>query len=153
MPGIYTVLPFLGGFVTTKHKNRGGRPKGIMRCTCVRHGAYTGTERIGDVLTFWKKHKPGMAARVGSIIQKYTRALGWSADHERCKEIRDLAILTVSRSALFMIVVNADFTRTVKDPTTGKPIRQRPAEQFRRLEELDEEIQARLEKLGLLSKK
>lgn len=138
--------------MTTEHKNRGGRPRGIVRCTCVRHGAYTGTERIGEVLTFWEKHSPGMAAQVGSIIQKYTRALGWSADHERCKEIRDLAILTVSRSALFMIIVNADFTRTVKDTTTGKPIHERPAEQFRRLEELDEEIQARLEKLGLLSK-
>jgi hypothetical protein len=49
-----------------------------------------------------------------------------------------------------MKIAEQDFTRSVHDPVTGYEIRQRPADQFARLEAIDTEIQQRLTTLGLL---
>lgn len=49
-----------------------------------------------------------------------------------------------------MKIAEQDFTRTVHDPVTGYEIKQRPADQFARLEAIDTEIQQRLTALGLL---
>jgi len=132
----------------TERKNPGGRPKGIVRRTHVSSGAYS--ENLGDVLAFWKKHNPGTAAHVEEIITKYLRGLKWNVDHPRYIEVRDLAIRTVSRGILFMKILEDDYTRKVKDPATGVVIKERPADQFTRLEEIDQEIQSRIAKLELL---
>lgn len=131
------------------HTNPGGRPKGVVRRTNIQHGAYS--ENLDDVLSFWKKHQPGNAARVEEIITSCLRHLGWEANHPRFNEIRDLAIRTVSRGMLFMKVLEDDYIRIVKDPITRVEIKKRPADQLVRLEELDIEIQERIAKLGLYS--
>jgi len=82
----------------------------------------------------------------------YARALCWSSDNPRFSELRDLAILTVSRELLFMKIIEQDFTRTVHDPVTGYEIRKRPSDQFARLEAIDMEIQERLTALGLFKR-
>jgi hypothetical protein len=130
--------------------NRGGRPKGVIRRTHVTSGAYS--KDLGDVLAFWYKHNPGTAAHVEEIITKYLRHLGWDASHFRQPEVRDLAVRTVSRGILFMKILEDDYTRKVKDPATRVIIKERPADQFTRLEEIDQDIQSRIAKLGLLFK-
>ncbi len=136
--------------VITTH-SLGGRPRGIIRRTHVNHGAYVQTEHLGEVLAFWKKHKPSMAAHAAKLIEQYLRALGWTVEHERFHEVEEVVILTIARGALFMKVFNVDFTRLVRDPATKNIIKERPAEQMRRLEELDADIQLRIVRLGLLS--
>lgn len=136
---------------TTEHnlpggKHPGGRPKGIVRRTCIVHGAYS--KDLGDVLASWKKKQPGAAARVDEIITKYLRALGWTPEHEQYNEVRDLSIQTVSRGMFFMKILEMDYTRHLKDHT-GVEIKERPCDQLTRLETLDTEIQARIVKLGL----
>lgn len=140
-------MPFLRGFVTTEHKHPGGRPKGIIRRNCITHGAYS--KDFGDVLSYWRKKYPGNAARVEEIITSFLSRLGWKADHERYIEVRDVAILTVSRGALLVKVLDVGFTRTVKDPDTGARIKDRPADQLTRLLEMDVDIDSRMKKLGL----
>ena len=127
-----------------------GRPKGIVRRTNIGSGAYIKNEHLGDVIPFWEKHNPAMAIQVKEIIQNYLHALGWGEEHERYNEIRDLAIRTISRNALLNKIFEKDFTRNVRDPVTGKVVRQRVADQFKRLEAIDDEIQARIRNLGLL---
>ncbi len=118
--------------------------------TCVRHGGYAAPEHRGAILEAWKKNNPKIAIYVEELIQRYLRELGWDAGHDRFNEVRDVAIMAVSRSALFMKILEVDFTRDVNNPKTGEVIYQRPADEFRRLEELDIEIQERLHALGLL---
>ncbi|MFA4957274.1 MAG: hypothetical protein WC556_09935 [Candidatus Methanoperedens sp.] len=121
--------------------NRGGRNH-------ITSGAYS--ENLEDVFRYWEVHNPGTAAHVEEIITKYLRGLKWNADHPRYIEVRDLAIRTVSRGILFMKILEDDYTRKVKAPVTGVFIKERPADQFTRLEEIDQEIQSRIAKLGLL---
>lgn len=129
-----------------------GRPRGLgPRTTCCSHGAYA--KDLNEVYRFWKKHSLDFAAQVDMRSASYARALCWSSDHPRFSELHDLAILTVSRGLLFIKIIEQDFTRTVHDPVTGYEIRQRPSDQFARLEALDTEIQERLRALGLLKSK
>lgn len=129
-----------------------GRPRGLVRLTCVSHGGYTEPHRLGELLKFWRKHKPCNFYRVQEIIQKYLRQLRWDTKHLRFSEVRDVAILTVSRSELFMLIVEKEFTRNFFDKKTGNFIKQRPCDQLRTLERLDDDIQNRIRELGLLSK-
>lgn len=134
-------------------KNLGGRPKGLIRLTCTSHGAYTNPNRLGDLLNAWRKKSPRKARRVDALCTNFLRQLGWSSDSPRFPpEIRDLAVLIVSRGELFMLVLQKDFTRDVYNPITRKIMMQRPADQFRKLEELDENIQNRIKRLGLINK-
>lgn len=133
------------------NKRGRGRPTGLgPRRTNVSHGAYTDP---GEAYQFWKKHNPGLAGRVNDHICRHLRALGWDEKHPRYQEVRDLAIRTVSRGMLLMKIIDRDFMRMVRDPKTGQEVMQRPADQFVRLEELDDEIKTGLEKLGLLKLK
>lgn len=137
--------------MTSDNKRGRGRPTGLgPRRTNVSHGAYTDP---GEAYQFWKKHNPGLAGRVDDHIRRHLRALGWDEKHPRYKEVRDLAIRTVSRGMLLMKIIDKDFARIVRDPKTGQEVKQRPADQFARLEELDDEIKIGLEKLGLLKLK
>lgn len=144
------IQSFLWGFVTTTHNSKGGRPKGLIRYNHVESGAYATPDHLGDVLESWRHHNPGNAMRVDKTIQRYLRQLGLTADHTRYNEVRNLAVLQASRDMLLTKILDMDFTRNVRDPYTGNIIRQRPADQFRRLEALDDEIHARIVKLGLL---
>jgi hypothetical protein len=134
---------------TTK-RNRGGRPRGIVRRTHVSNGAYS--ENLDDVMSFWEKHNPGNAARVQELVSGHLRFLGWTREHERFLEVRDLSIRVVSCDLLLMKILDMDYTRLVKDPLSGGTIRERAADQFTRLYKLDDEIQGRMMKLGLYSK-
>jgi hypothetical protein len=134
------------------HNSKGGRPKGLIRYNHVESGAYATPDHLGDILESWRHHNPCNAMRVDETIQRYLRQLGWTADHTRYNEVMNLVVLQTSRNMLLKKILDMDFTRNVRDPCTGNITRQRPADQFRRLEELDDEIQARLEKLGLLIK-
>lgn len=133
-----------------QNRRKVGRPKGIVRRTNIGSGAYVKNEHLGDVIAFWEKHDTTRATQVNEIIQNYLRALGWDEGHERYNEVRDVAIRTISRSELLNKIFEKDFTRNVKDPVTGKVIKQKPADQFKRIEVLDDEIQARIRRLGLL---
>lgn len=132
-------------------KHSRGRPRGLgPRTTCCVHGAYA--KDLNEVYRFWKKHSRDFATRVDMRSDSYARALCWSSDNPRFSELRDLAILTVSRELLFMKIIEQDFTRTVHDPVTGYEIRKRPSDQFARLEAIDMEIQERLTTLGLFKR-
>ena len=131
-------------------KSRGGRPKGISRCTCVRSGAYSSVEQLPNILKAWKKYSPGNYHRAMAIIDKYLRWLCWDETHERYCEIRDLAVRTVSRSELFLILIDKDFTRKVRDKVTKNFIKSKPADQVRMMENIDAEIQQRLSRLGII---
>ncbi len=129
-------------------KHYRGRPRGLgPRTTCCVHGAYS--KDLNSVYEFWKKHLRELAINVDTWVNSYARALGWDTDHPRFSELRHLAIRTTSRDLLFMKIAEQDFTRTVHDPVTGYEIRQRPSDQFARLEAIDNEIQERLTALGL----
>lgn len=127
-----------------------GRPKGIIRRTNIGSGAYVKSEHLAEVLLFWVKHKPEMATKAKEIIQSYLCALGWDDGHERYNEVRDLAIRTISRSELLNKIFEKDFTRNVRNPVTGNVIKQRQADQIKRIEAIDDEILARIKRLGLL---
>lgn len=135
--------------MTTERKHPGGRHKG-RGGNCVRHGAYS-TNPL-SVLPFWKKHNAGNAARVEEISTSFFRRLCWAREHPCASEITELAIRIVSRGALLMKVIDMDFTRKVLDPDTGKTIKLRPCDQISKLFQLDDEIDARMIRLGLLPK-
>lgn len=136
--------------VAMTERNRGGRPRGIVRRTHISNGAYS--ENLDDVISFWEKHNPGNAARVQELTSGHLRFLGWTREHERFLEVRDLSIRVVSRDLLLMKIIDMDYTRLVKDPLSGGTIRERAADQFKRLHELDDEIDERMMKLGLYSR-
>ncbi|MFH1733087.1 MAG: hypothetical protein ABIE92_00110 [bacterium] len=131
-------------------KSRGGRPKGISRCTCVRSGAYSSVEQLPNILKAWKKYSPGNYHRAMAIIDKYLRLLRWDQNHPRFGEVRDLSVRTVSRSELFLILLQKDFTRRIRDKHTGHFIKLKPCDQILLMEKIDLEIQQRLLKLGII---
>lgn len=129
------------------HRHR-GRPRGLgPRITCLVHGAYA--KDLNQVYIFWKKHSPHIAARVDIFSDSYARWLGWQKDNPNYNKLRELAILTISRELLMIKIIDLDFTRHVRDAQTGVEIKQRPCDQFKRLEEIDDEIQELSKALGL----
>lgn len=133
-----------------KSGNR-GRPRGLgPRITCLVHAAYA--KDLNQVYILWKRHFAHLAASVDMLTDSYARALGWQKDHLNYNMLIELAIRTISRELLSIKILNQDFTRVVHDPQTGKVVRNRPADQFARLEELDDDIQKRIAALGLLPK-
>ncbi len=133
------------------NKRSAGRPRGLgPRLTRGGSGAYLTSTTPEEIYDYWKRHAPGNARRADEITFIYLRELKWSSNHPRYAEVKTLAIKTVSRGALFVRILEQDFTRTVRDPLTGKEVRKRPCDQFARLEELDSEIHERLSSLGLL---
>lgn len=129
---------------------KAGRHPGIVRRTHITSAAYIKNEHLGDVIPFWEKKNPAMATHAKEIIQSYLCALGWDDGHERYNEVRDLAIRTISRSELLNKIFEKDFTRNVRNPVTGNVIKQRQADQIKRIEAIDDEILARIKRLGLL---
>lgn len=134
--------------LSNKSDKRGrGRPSGLgPRTTCCVHGAYA--KDLNEVYKFWKKHSHDFAAQVDMRSDSYARALGWDSAHPRFSELRDLAILTLSRNMLFVKIIEKDFSRVVRDPISGHAVKKRACDQFARVEKLDDEIQKRLKALG-----
>lgn len=130
-------------------KHPGGTPKGTIRKNSTTSGAYSNDP--GYTLLVWRRKNPGTAAHADELIASHLRFLKWDAAHPRFNEVRDLAVLTISRGMLFMKILEMDYTRKVKNPVTGVTIKERAADQLRRLEELDINIQDRIVNLGLLS--
>lgn len=117
--------------------------------TNISHGAYA--KDLDKVYVYWTKHSPERALKVDQCADSYAKALGWKNDQPEYRILRHLAIWRVSRDLLFgKIIIELDFTRVVRDPHTKKEIRKRPADQFRRLEEIDDNIHELIKKLGLL---
>lgn len=134
--------------IKSHHRSR-GRPCGLgPRMTNLKHGAYA--KNLTEVYKFWRKHSSHLAASVDQRLDSYAQALGWQKDHLQCNNLRDLVVLTISRELLLTKIIDQDFTRLVCDPETKKTVRKRPADQFKRLEELENEIQERLISFGLI---
>ncbi len=127
-----------------------GRPPGLRRVTCLRHGGYC--QNPLEALAYWRKHAPEVAEHVDEIVKTFLTALGWDSSHQRIVEIQELAILITSRDMMTGTVIDADFSRAIHDRDSKKIYRIREHHLFDRLGEVDEEVQRRLERLGLKSK-
>jgi hypothetical protein len=95
----------------------GGTPKGTIRKNSTTSGAYSNDP--GYTLLVWRRKNPGNAAHADELIARHLRFLKWDAAHPRFNEVRDLVVLTISRSMLFMKILEMDYTRKVKDPIGG----------------------------------
>lgn len=132
-------------------KLRRGRPPGFPPLiTRAMSGAYIKKTTPAELLNYWREHMPGNAMRVDKITAQFIQTLECSDDSERVDEVQDLAVRIVSRDALFMKLLELDFRRATKDPDSGGFVAWRAADQFGQLKKLDNEIDRRLENLGLM---